>query len=200
MSNVTLLPPCCERDNIKAFDTGPGNVMIDIAMKHLFDQQYDAGGKIARMGKPVAAITDELMSIPFIRETPPKSTGREFFSEKYTIDLLKKYENERKEDIIHSLSLFTASTIAMHIEKYGTQTREVICSGGGAKNKFILDALSDFLPNSKIHKAEDFGIDSNAKEAIAFAFLAVLFATDKPGNVISVTGADEERVLGSLSL
>ncbi len=200
MSNVTLLPPCCDRDNIRAFDTGPGNVLIDLTMKRLFGKNYDAKGAVAQSGKPIKPMLDELMSIPFILDTPPKSTGREFFTEEYLDTLLYQYKDEPKEDIIHTISLFTAISISKNIELFGKDTSEIICSGGGSKNKFLLQTLSELLPNCSINTAEKYGVDSSAKEAIAFAFLAVLFATEKPGNVTSVTGAKEERILGSLSL
>ncbi len=196
MSNITLLPPCCDRDNIRAFDTGPGNVMIDFAMKKLFDKAYDASGKTANAGNIISDLMNDLMRIPFIYDTPPKSTGREYFSEKYSIALLEKFKFQKKEDIINTLSCFTAKSIAENVKLYGSETKEIICSGGGAKNKFILNKIAEYLPECEIKTADDVGLNSAAKEAIAFAFLAVLFATDKPGNITSVTGASEEKVLG----
>ncbi len=199
MSNVTLLPPCCDRDNIRAFDTGPGNVMIDLAVQMLFNRQYDNSGKIAKSGKLIDKMLDELMQIPFISDLPPKSTGREYFSESYTRSIIYKYNAHNKEDIIRTFTVFTAKSIAHNIARFGSETKELICSGGGTKNPVLMESIAKFLPNCSVNSAEKYGLNSSAKEAIAFAFLAVLFATNKPGNVKSVTGAKEERVLGSLS-
>jgi anhydro-N-acetylmuramic acid kinase len=199
MSNVTLLPPCCERENIFAFDTGPGNVMIDIVVNKLYGKKYDAKGQIATSGTLIQDLFEELKSIPFILEKPPKSTGREYFSERYVSELLEKYRYAKSEDLVCTFSYFTAYAVAENIRLYCEAECEIICSGGGAKNKFIMSKIAELLPESRMLDTEALGLNPDAKEAIAFAFLAVLFATGAPGNILSVTGATKEKVLGSFT-
>jgi anhydro-N-acetylmuramic acid kinase len=201
ISNITLLPAGCRKHEVIAFDTGPGNVLIDMAVRELFGKNYDNEGEIAFRGNLIDELSTRLRDDDFVRRIPPKSTGRERYTQEMINDVLAEGKSKgwRGEDIIHTLTDFTAWAIAENISLYGKSTGRLIVSGGGLRNKFIMDRLAVYLPEMEIMGSDALLVDPDAKEALCFAYLACLRMLDMPGNIPSVTGASREAILGVLA-
>lgn len=202
ISNVTVLKKNGILEDLVAFDTGPGNMMIDYACKKLFNVKYDNLGQIAKSGLVIKSMLNELLGNKFFNKLPPKSTGREEFGDWYTKNTIEKYNNFDKEDILCTLTHFTAITIAEAYQKYilpKIKIDEIIVSGGGAYNNFLMDLLKDLLPNIKVLKLEDIGFDSSIKEALAFVILANETLNFNYSNVKSATGANKNVILGQVN-
>lgn len=198
IANITYLPRNCPIEAVIAFDTGPGNTLIDTAMQKLFLKPYDKNGATAKKGKCIINLIDELMKNEFIHRKPPKSTGRELFSASLVSKLIEKAKklNFKKEDIITTLSYFTAWSISENIHLFANPKSKIIVSGGGAKNNYLLEELKTLLPKAEIILSQKIGIPIKAKEALAIAFLAYLRLGNIDSNIPSVTGASERTSLG----
>jgi anhydro-N-acetylmuramic acid kinase len=203
IGNVTVIPANCSLDQMYAFDTGPGNMIIDEVTKRLKGQKYDKVGYFASQGKVNEELLNELTSIEYINEAPPKTTGREFFGSQFVDVLLKKWGYLEAEDIIATVTMFTAKSIAVNyrnfiFNKYPIE--EVILGGGGSYNNTLVKMLQELLPECKIMIQEDLGYSSDAKEAIAFAVLANETINGLASNVLGATGAKERVILGNITL
>ncbi|MFH1052373.1 MAG: anhydro-N-acetylmuramic acid kinase [bacterium] len=199
ISNITYLPM---NGDVIAIDTGPGNVLIDTFSKTLFRTDFDNHGSIAVSGKFSEPLFNYLTKIKYIKDKPPKSTGRELFDKKLSekiIQIIRKYKIP-KNDVIFTLTQFTAWSIAVNIRLFADEHSRVVVSGGGANNLTLLKLLRLELPKAEIICSDDIGIDSDAKEAICFAYLAWRNIANLPGNIKTVTGARKEIILGSLTL
>lgn len=198
IANITYLPKNAKLTQILAFDTGPGNVLIDGAMRLLFNKNFDEGGKIASKGRLNNQLFKKLKAIPYVRQKPPKSTGRELFNAKLLNEIfgLATKKECTKEDIITTLTHYTAWSIAENIKKFANSVSKVIVSGGGAKNTFLIELLKSYLPDSNVILSNEIGIPIEAKEALAFAFLAYLRMGGLPSNIPNVTGAKSRTSLG----
>lgn len=196
IGNVCYLKKNCTIDDVIAFDTGPGNMLIDGAMKLLYDLPYDEGGKIAMSGKICNEVLNEMLSDQYFEMPYPKSTGREKYNDNYlkkVISDIKKYTN-KKEDIITTITAFTAYSITKEYETFLGPIDELIVSGGGSHNKYIIKLLEE---NLKIKvKVEN---RTDAFEAFGFAILGHMTMLHKPSNVRSVTGAKKNVVLGTIT-
>lgn len=193
ISNVTFLEKGKSIENVIAFDNGPGNMMINEAMKVFYQKDYDKNGEIARSGVLVESLMDELKNHPYLQVKPPKSTGREAFGEFYAKRLLEKYYLEKPENIIHTLTAFTAFCIADSYKRFLNEIPDcLIVSGGGAHNAFLMELIQKELPDVEVsvHPFTD------AKEAVAFAILGNEYLHDIPANVPSATGAEASVILG----
>lgn len=202
IGNVTVLGKDTSIDDVIAFDTGPGNMMIDEAMQVLFGKPYDEGGKVAKQGNLIKEMQEELKRHPYIKQTPPKTTGRELFGEHVTKALLARYKDERKEDIIRTLTWFSAYTIAENYRMFVLpfyDIKEIILGGGGAYNATLKTMLQEELPHQKVVIQEEKGYSSDAKEAIAFVILGNETLHQKFSNVPSATGAKEKVILGNIT-
>lgn len=201
IANISYLPANCTISQVVAFDTGPGNTMIDTACSILFEKKFDDNGDIARLGKVSSKILKQLKAINFIRQKPPKSTGREMFSTKFVADLIEKAQKSfiPPENIIATLTYFTAWSIAENIRLFANPNALIIVSGGGAKNIFLMEQIRRLLPESAVRTSNEFGIPVEAKEPLAFAFLAYLRLGNIPSNLPSVTGAKAKVVLGNVA-
>ncbi len=202
IANLTLLPADCKKGDVKAFDTGPGNVFIDMAVQKYFNLNYDKNGEIARKGTLIPELMNNLKSVPFITKLPPKSTGRERFSKDYFFYLIDEYSssNTMNEDFVRTFTEFTEWSIAENIRLFAKNPKRIIASGGGSDNVFLMELLKKELPNVIIDKSDSFGIPSDFKEALCFAYLAYLTLSGLPGNIPSVTGASNETVLGVIAM
>lgn len=202
IGNVTILPKQASIDDVFAFDTGPGNMIIDEAMLQLYQKNYDANGQIAQSGKLIPLLVEEFKQDPYIHKPFPKTTGREVYGQAYTIDLLKRYEQERKEDLIATLTWFTAYSIAENYRQFVLPQHDlsqVILSGGGAHNLAIRQYLQEELPQIQVTTQEDLGYSSDAKEAVAFVILGNETIHNKFSNVPKATGASQKVVLGNIT-
>lgn len=202
IANITLLPKSGEDKEIIAFDTGPGNILIDAFVRKHYNMDYDADGKIAENGMLIEKLFEQLKKINYIKMKHPKSTGRDLFNEELINNLLteSKIQNPESEDIIHTLTKFTAWSIAENIRLFRNTNSKIIASGGGVKNQALMKYLSNELPNSTIITSDEIGINSEEKEAIGFAYLAFRNLAGLNGNIPSVTGASRESKLGSLTM
>lgn len=200
MGNLTYIPKNAKLSDVIAFDTGPGNVMIDHFMKKLFNLDYDEDGKKACEGKVIKSIYDELIKDEYYYLMPPKSTGREKYSYE-NLELISKkllFDNYSKEDIITTITEVTVYSIVYHYNKFFPNVDKIIVSGGGVHNKYIMKRLKKEFPN-KVYDLEEIGLNSDAKEAMAFAVLGYLTIKRKVGNVPSATGSKKSVVLGEIA-
>ncbi|MBK5442263.1 MULTISPECIES: anhydro-N-acetylmuramic acid kinase AnmK [Peribacillus] len=203
IGNVTVLPKQASLNDMYAFDTGPGNMIIDEVCRQLFNLRYDEGGKIAKQG----LINEELLSYcfshPYIMSPPPKSTGRELFGRQYVVKLLKMFESLPSQDILATVTMFTAKSIVENYRAYIfpiTKIEEVIIGGGGSYNKTLLEMIQSLLGNSiQVLTQEELGYSSEAKEAVAFALLANETFHGNPSNVPKATGAKNDVILGNIT-
>ena len=200
ISNLTYLPKKCSIEEVFSFDTGPGNIMIDYFVNKYFNKPYDENGDIASKGMLINSLLNYLKEDQFIYQKPPKSTGREQYSVEYMEFLNNKFmlDSYAPEDVVCTFTYFTAYCIAYHYMNYLTDVDMAIINGGGSHNKFILKTIEE-ITNLKIMTGEEFGIDSDGKEALAFVVLGYQTLNNKPSNVISVTGAKDFVVLGNIT-
>jgi anhydro-N-acetylmuramic acid kinase len=203
IANVTWLPAHAEAMDVIAFDSGPGNMLLDSITRRYFGKPFDENGAIARSGKIDRALIDEFLSNPYFTTAPPKSTGRELFSEKFLDGLNDKIATGlASEDTLATLTELTAVSILRSFEFLQTKTRdvEIIMSGGGAFNKYLLERIkANASPHLSIRTSDAYGIPPKAKEAIAFAFFARAFVEAIPIHLPKTTGASRQTMLGSLS-
>lgn len=197
IANITIMPKNCQIDELIAFDTGPGNMLLDIAVKKFYGKSFDKNGEFAKSGKLIQELFDELKKIEYSYLEPPKSTGRELFNEQLLNSIIKS--EYLKEDIIRTLTEFTAFSISVNVEKFAPIGSKIIVSGGGRKNSYLIRVLQEKLSNYKVINIDDIGINGDAKEAICFAFLGFLNILKQAGNIKSITGARESIILGSNS-
>ncbi|MFD2616150.1 anhydro-N-acetylmuramic acid kinase AnmK [Terrilactibacillus laevilacticus] len=202
IGNVTVLPKNCELEDVFAFDTGPGNMIIDSLCNKLLNESFDKDGKYGSKGKVQKHIVDTWMKMDYFMKTPPKATGRELFGEHFVEQELKKYPGISSEDWIATATYFTAKSIAHAYLNYvfpNVEIDEIIIGGGGSYNPTLIQMLKNLLPNYTIKTQEDIGFSSSSKEAIAFAILANETLHRKPSNVPKATGAKQHVVLGQFT-
>ena len=203
IGNVTFVPAKSTLDAVFAFDTGPGNMIIDELMLQLFNKTYDKDGKTAQAGQVNQALLSYMQDNKYFDLNPPKSTGRELFGAQYVQTLCQKFPDLPKVDYITTATMFTAWSIANQYQRFifpKQQIDAVILSGGGAYNKTLRANLQQLLPQLEVLIQEDVGYDSNAKEALAFIILGNETLNHRPSNVPSVTGAKEHVILGELTI
>ncbi len=222
IANLTVIPAGGNVESTFAFDTGPGNMVIDAVTAALFRKPFDRGGKIAGSGKVIESVVARLLRRPFFRAKPPKTAGREEFGREFVREFLWSCGRARKQDVVATAAALTASSIANAIEqfvigkgptsrtgseKWGAPSRpsppfmEMILSGGGAKNTTLVAMLAERLAplGIQVRFSDEFGLPSEAKEAVAFAILAYETLNRRPSNVPSATGAKRAAVLGKIS-
>lgn len=203
IANLTWLPAGGSRHQVLAFDTGPGNVLIDAVARRLAGRPYDVDGAMARRGRPCPELLAWLLQHPYYRKSPPKSTGREEFGDQYVTQLLERARGLSPEDVVATVTQLTALTIADAYRRFLPPPRsgvaEVYVSGGGAQNPTLMEWLTRLLRPWPVRPHEELGIPGAAKEAVAFAVLAALAAWRVPGNLPQVTGASRPVVLGKVA-
>ncbi|MBD3376779.1 anhydro-N-acetylmuramic acid kinase [candidate division KSB1 bacterium] len=200
IANITKLTPACSIDNVTAFDTGPGNMLIDLCCQHYFDTPFDRDGKLASKGTINSDFLQYLLNHPYFSLPIPKSTGREEFGNSFFTSLLDylKDKDIPPHDILATLTRFTVETIVSGIRMGGdSDPDQLIVSGGGLYNKAILNGLGNML-SSEILSSDQEGIHPDAKEAICFAILANETLCGHAGNVIGATGAKMPVILGKI--
>ncbi|MBS1536759.1 MAG: anhydro-N-acetylmuramic acid kinase [Bacteroidetes bacterium] len=201
IANITLLPALDHNGSIRAFDTGPGNVLIDAATRMFFGKQLDSNGAFAAAGRTVGAMLTQLKNHSFITKVPPKSTGREDFNPTWLQKRIRTtfQPSIPSEDIVRTVTEFTAWSIAENIRLFADTSSKIIASGGGIHNKTLISMIQKELPNTEIITTDAIGIPSDAKEAICFAYLAYRTLGGLPGNIPTVTGASREVKLGVIA-
>jgi len=207
IANVTVLPAGAGPEAVVAFDTGPGNMMLDACIEKLTGgrARFDSGGSMASQGAVHTGLLAELLGHPYVVLHPPKSTGRETFGRSYSEGLVDKFtaQGVSAEDLMATFTLFTARSIALGYHNFifpTYQADEVVVSGGGSHNRTLLAMLRQELSGLAVFTQEDLGISSDAKEAIAFAILANETVSGQTNNLPAVTGARRPVVMGKISL
>lgn len=206
IANLTILPPTNSKKKTLAYDTGPGNMIIDaFVKKHSGGKDnYDEGGKLAAAGVVNSEWLGQLLTHPYYGMAAPKSTGREVFGAEYA-DELWSDGNKLKlsdEDKIATVTKLTAETIAAEIRKFveSHEIEEVCVSGGGVHNGTLLGFMKEGLPDFiTVRSSSEIGIDSDAKEAFVFALLGFLGFNKKPNNLPAATGAEQPTILGKIA-
>ena len=216
IGNLTAIPPRALPEEVVAFDTGPGNMVIDAVTERLFDRPYDRNGRLAAKGEPIATVVRQLLRRSFFRQPPPKTAGREQFGEACVHELLRLCRRADHHDIIATATALTARSIGLAVRsfvlpmdaanvspasRWPSRFREFVASGGGTRNFTLMRMIRDELAPLKMRvlTTDDFGLPSEAKEAVAFALLAYQTWRHLPSNVPSATGADRPAILGKVS-
>ncbi|MGI8400189.1 MAG: anhydro-N-acetylmuramic acid kinase [Gemmatimonadaceae bacterium] len=203
IGNVTVVPPRGEIEGVRAFDTGPGVAVID-GVTHALrpDLAYDVDGKLAAAGRADMNVVRELLAAPYFAAPPPKSTGRELFNTDYVMRLIARLRanGASDEDIIATAVYLTAASVGDAYKRFIAEpVREVLVSGGGAKNPTLFAAIEKAAAPIRVRHFDEVFFDGEAKEAVAFALLGYLHVTKRPGNVPTATGARGRRILGKFT-
>jgi anhydro-N-acetylmuramic acid kinase len=198
IANITVIPAGGAADEVVAFDTGPGNMVIDALVREYTKgkQGFDRGGKIAASGRVDRGLLDELLADRYYRAAAPKSAGRE----QYGVEFVARMKKSKLPlpDLIATATALTAATISKAVAQVG-QVDDLIVSGGGVHNRVLMNQVAAFLPGVAVATSSDYGVDADAKEAIAFAILAHETWRGRPSNLPSATGARRAVVLGSIT-
>jgi anhydro-N-acetylmuramic acid kinase len=229
IANLTAIRAGASLGHLVAFDTGPGNMVIDAVMEDLFGKRYDNNGKVAASGSVLDEVIARLLRSRFFRQRPPRTAGREEFGREYVARFLRLCHGARKADVVATATALTARSIADAVERFvlpefvtsrpeanhhlanrrqgrpkqanHQQANQMIVSGGGAKNPTLISILRREMTalGVKLHFSDEFGVPAQAKEALAFALLAYETWHRRPSNVPSATGARRAAILGKIS-
>ncbi len=202
IGNVTVVPPGGDLTGVRAFDTGPGVIVIDSVTRALAAPlRFDRDGALARSGRLLPNAVARAMAHPFFASAPPRTTGRELFSpafiERFIADCRAESSDATVADIVASAVALTAASIADAFARFVPEpVAEVVVSGGGARNPALTEALTRALSPRHVTSFSELYFDGEAKESVAFALLAYLHLTSHAGNLPRVTGARGPRILG----
>jgi anhydro-N-acetylmuramic acid kinase len=203
IGNVTFLPPLNDsRSAPLAFDTGPGNMLMDAAAMQLLGTPVDRDGSTAARGQIDEAWLSELLEHPYLNRKPPKTTGRELFTVRMAHELVDTAHQRglSDESILATLTALTAWSIADAYQRFAPgPVAEVILGGGGRRNPTLVKMLRDALSPAAVLSHEDVGLSSDAKEALSFALLAYETWHGRPGTHPTLTGARHASVLGQIT-
>jgi anhydro-N-acetylmuramic acid kinase len=208
IGNLTALPPGAGPLQVVAFDTGPGNMVIDQLMQQLFDKRFDRGGKTGARGAVIKSVVSAKLREPFFQARPPKTAGREQFGSEYAARFLEacRKAGGSPEDAIASATALTAQSVGLAYSSFLFKNMrqapvDFIVSGGGARNLALMQMLQYQLEplGCTVQASDDLGLPAEAKEAAAFALLAYETWHRRPGNIPSATGAARPAVLGEIT-
>ncbi len=202
IGNLTAIPPGAAPESVLAFDTGPANMVIDqLVARHTQGREiYDRDAKLGRQGHADLQLVDRLLKDRFYKRQPPKSAGREEYGVEFVDRLVAT--GLPMLDLIATATAFTAATVSAQIDRFVRPLMPVddlIVGGGGARNPLLMAYLEGFLPGTTFQTTADYGIESDAKEAIFFAVMAYESWHGRPNNVPSATGANKAVSMGKLS-
>ncbi|KAJ5674130.1 hypothetical protein N7462_009569 [Penicillium macrosclerotiorum] len=194
-----------DRRNMMAFDTGPGNVMLDHVVKVRAGKAYDKDGELAAKGQVIQPLLEELQSHEFFRRSPPRSAWRLDFGSHYADDILQRYASSSTEDLLATFTMFTATSIERALVDFilpKTKIMKVVASGGGTRNLELLRLLTERLATHglKTCVSTEFGLPAAYKEAIKFATLAFAAKRGLANNIPAASGASSYAVLGKLTM
>jgi anhydro-N-acetylmuramic acid kinase len=206
IANMTVIPAGANRADVSAFDTGPGNMVVDALVEHFTHgrARYDADARLARKGHVIRALLDSLLSDPYFKQPPPKSAGREQFGAEYTKRLIAwgRKHGTKPADLICTATALTSLSIVDAWHQFiprSAKIRQLIVAGGGAHNPLMMAQLAAALDGVEVTTSSALGIPVDAKEAFAFAILAYETIHRRPGNIPSATGATRAAILGKVS-
>lgn len=203
IGNITVLPAGGKLDELTAFDTGPGNMLMDSVVSRITNGRlrYDEGGKIAASGSVSKALLDILMQDPYLRQAPPKTTGREYYGKAFVDQIMQNGHALQlsDEDILATTTMFTAAAIAYSVNHHcQPKPQRLIVGGGGSLNPALMSMIAQCLPQVEVMTNEDLGLDSSAKEAVAFALLANETIHSQCNNAPAATGAQHPVIMGKI--
>jgi anhydro-N-acetylmuramic acid kinase len=215
IGNLTAIPAGAGVDGVMAFDTGPGNMVIDACMRRLYEREFDKGGSVAGTGSVLKDVVERILKEGYFSALPPKSCGREQFGEVFVSRFIAMCREaggreNRDEDVVATATALTAASVvdayrrfvARHAGRAAASSPvEFVVAGGGAKNDALMGMLREGLEplKVKVRTMEELGVPAQAKEAVAFALLAWLSWNGMPGNVPAATGARRAVVLGKVN-
>jgi anhydro-N-acetylmuramic acid kinase len=199
ISNITYLKKSCNQKDVIAFDTGPGNIIIDLLSKRYFNRKFDTDGRFASKGK----VNEDLLAYvcrkdKFYKKKPPKSTGREHYSEDFIVSILNKFISLKPEDVMATFTRFTAFSLYHNLKNYDID--EIILSGGGANNPSLVKDIREYFIDKRVEIMNEDGINPDNKEAVLFAVLANELISGNKANLPSVTGSIKNVFLGKICL
>jgi len=205
IANVTVIPAGARERDVFAFDTGPGNMLMDGLVRHFTGgkQRFDRNARMAKRGNLSPALLDDLLAEPYFRQPPPKTTGRERYGKTALARIIQQGRRERAKpaDLVRTATLLTALSIVDAFHRWvlpKARISDLVVSGGGARNPLIMAQLAAALPNIEIVTSDHLGVPSDAKEAFAFALLANETIHARPSNLPSATGASRPAILGKI--
>jgi len=206
IANVTVIPANATPAQIFAFDTGPANMLLDALVARFTHgrHHFDKDARLARRGRAIPALLNELLRDPYLRQPPPKSTGREYYGAAYVQKLLAlaKKHRARPADLLRTITLFTALSVVDALHGFvlpKIKIHQLIVSGGGAHNPLIMAQLAAALAPIEVLPSSQLGIPEDAKEAYAFALLAYETWRQRPSNLPNATGPTRTAILGKIS-
>lgn len=206
IANVTVIPAGARPQDVFAFDTGPGNMVIDALVEWATRgrMKFDRDAGNAMRGRLLPGLIQQLLREPYLRKRPPKTAGREQFGRAFAERIIAWSRKHRaaREDLVHTVTAFTYLSIVDAFKRFilpRARVDEVIVAGGGARNPMIMAGLAEELPGIGFYAAGSYGVPSQAKEAFAFAILAYEAFHGRANNLPSATGAKREAVLGKLA-
>ena len=216
IGNLTAIPPRAKPEDVMAFDTGPGNMVIDAVAERLFDVPFDRGGRLAVKGTVIENVVRQLLRRGFFKKEPPKTAGREQFGREYVAAFLRLCGRADHHDVLATATALTARSIGLAMRgfvvaadagnvlegsRWPSRYRETVVSGGGVRNGTLMRMIREELAPLKmrVRTSDDFGLPSEAKEAVAFALLAYQTWRKLPSNVPAATGAKGAAILGKVS-
>jgi anhydro-N-acetylmuramic acid kinase len=208
IANLTAVPAGASADRVIAFDTGPGNMVIDALAQQLFAQKFDRNGRIAASGAVLAPVLSRAVRNPYFAKKPPRTAGREQFGREYAAAFLAdcNKQSRKPEDALATATALTAETISSSYRHFVApllrgRPVDFIVSGGGARNRTLMAMLAQRLDplGCELAVSDQHGLPAQAKEAAAFALLAWQTWHHLPGNVPSATGAARPVVLGQVT-
>jgi anhydro-N-acetylmuramic acid kinase len=197
IANATYLP-ADKNKSCTGFDTGPGNTLMDCWIKKHLQKNFDKDGEWAASAQANSRLVEQLMQDIFIHKTPPKSTGREYYNLHWLNEQLKSFENIKADIVQASLCEFTAQSIQFSINNFLPDTQTMIVCGGGVHNFHLMQRLKKLLPEIQIDPSDQHGLAADWVEAVAFAWLAKQTMEGKTGNLMGVTGAEQDVILGAI--
>ena len=202
IGNITVLPAGGALADTLAFDTGPGNMVMDALASRITGGKlgYDDGGKLAAGGKVIPELLNWMLEDPYLAKQPPKTTGREYYGAAY-VEKLVSFGDYPLQDILATATRFTAESIALSLHRFARRMpARLVVGGGGSRNPTLLRFLAEVLPECRVQTQEDLGYDSDSKEAVAFALLANEALFGICNNAPSATGAAHPVVMGRINL
>ncbi len=206
IANITVIPANAKPSQVFAFDTGPGNMLIDALVSHFTHgrQRFDKNAALAQQGRAIPVLLDELLRDAYLKLSPPKSTGREYYGAAYAKKFLAlgKKHHTKPSDLVRAATLFTALSIVDALNRFVLpkhKIHQLIVSGGGAQNPLLLAQLSAALSNINVITSDELNVPTDAKESLAFALLAYETFHYRPSNIPSATGARGPAILGKVS-
>lgn len=201
IANVTVLPANASRDDVLAFDTGPGNMVIDAVTARVTERRraYDADGQLAARGSVDVSLLERALAHEYFARTPPKSTGRETFGASFADDIVESGRGLEVEDLVATATALAARSIADSLRRFvATALDEVVVAGGGARNPTLLRMLAEALDGVPLRNSDELGVPAEAREALAFAILGAFAMRGEPNTLPRCTGARRAVVGGAV--